>query len=208
MLAAAVAGLAGYGLSQHVFDQRERNIAEVRRLSGSLLYPEPKPLPEFQLQRADGTPLSRRDWTGQWRLVFFGFTHCPDVCPTTLSTLKAAIGQLLAERPQAAVAVSFVSVDPARDAPEQLGNYVHFFNPAFEAATGSDEQLLALTRALGVLYSKSPTGPGPMDYTIDHTASILIIDPEGRLAGLMRPPHQSSAIVADLKTLLDGQGSP
>lgn len=208
MLAAAVAGLAGYALSQRVFDQRGRDIAEVRRLSGSLLYPEPKPLPEFQLQRTDGTPLSRRDWTGQWRLVFFGFTHCPDVCPTTLSTLKAAIGQLLTERPQAAVAVSFVSVDPARDAPEQLGNYVHYFNPAFEAATGSDEQLLALTRALGVLYSQSPTGPGPMDYTIDHTASILIIDPEGRLAGLMRPPHQTAAIVADLKTLLDGQGNP
>lgn len=208
MLAAAVAGIAGYFLSQRVFDQRGRDISEVRRLSGSLLYPEPKPLPEFVLARSDGSSLSRSDWTGGWRLVFFGFTHCPDVCPTTLTTIKVALAKLKTERPQAQVGVSFVSVDPARDLPEQLGNYVHYFNSEFEAATGSDEQLLALTRAVGVLYTKEPTGPGPLDYTIDHTASILIIDPKGRLAGLMRPPHQIEAIVADLQTLLDSPVDP
>lgn len=208
MLAAAVAGIAGYFLSQRVFDQRGRDISEVRRLSGSLLYPEPKPLPEFVLARSDGSSLSRSDWTGGWRLVFFGFTHCPDVCPTTLTTIKVAVAKLKTERPQAQVGVSFVSVDPARDLPEQLGNYVHYFNSEFEAATGSDEQLLALTRAVGVLYTKEPTGPGPLDYTIDHTASILIIDPKGRLAGLMRPPHQIEAIVADLQTLLDSPVDP
>jgi len=75
--------------------------------------------------------------------------------------------------------------------------------PSFEAATGAPAELLALTQSLGVMYVKVPNGPGPLDYTIDHSASLLIIDPQGRLAGLIRPPHRVDAIVADLITLMD-----
>lgn len=203
VLAATLAGIAGYVLSQRMFDQREPSVDEIRHLQASLLYPEPKLLPEFQLQRTDGRALTRQDWTGSWRLVFFGFTHCPDVCPTALATLKAAVAKVREQRPQARIHVSFVSVDPARDLPEPLGKYVAYFDPSFEAATGSEAHLQALTRAVGVLYTFEPTGPGPLEYTIDHTASILIIDPQGRLAGLMRPPHMAPAIAADLISLLD-----
>jgi protein SCO1 len=203
VLAAAVAGIAGYFASQHFFDQRAGVDQLPRQLAGSLLYPQPKALPEFTLTRSDGKELHASDWRGRWRLVFFGFTHCPEVCPTTLATTKAALKQLKALRPQADVAVSFVSVDPERDLPTQLGAYVAFFDPDFEAATGTPEQLLALTRAVGVIFTKEATGPGAMDYTIDHSASLLIIDPQGRLAGLMRPPHQAETIAADLATLLD-----
>lgn len=200
---ASIAGIAGFIASKQMFDGRQGALAAPEQLQASLLYPQPKILPDFVLQRADGSTLNRDDWRGNWRLVFFGFTHCPDVCPTTLATTKAAIAKLKTERPQATVAVSFVSVDPERDLPDTLAAYVSFFDPAFEAVTGSQEQLLALTRAAGVMYVKAANGPGPLDYTIDHSASLLIIDPQARLVGLMRPPHQADAMAADLATLLD-----
>jgi protein SCO1/2 len=201
---AAIAGIAGFYASQRVFDQRPAEDGTVRQLQGSLLYPQPKPLPEFALTRSDGSALTEADWRGRWRLVFFGFANCPDVCPTALATAKAARTQLRAQRPDLDFAVSFVSVDPERDAPEQLGKYVAYFDPDFEASTGTPEQLLALTQALGVMFMKVPNGPGPLDYTIDHSASLLIIDSQGRLAGLMRPPQRADAIAADLISLIDG----
>lgn len=200
---AAAAGIAGFVASKRLFVADTGADAQPRQLQASLLYPQPKPLPEFTLQRSDGSPLTRRDWTGRWRLVFFGFASCPDVCPTALATAKATRTQLRAQRPELDLAVSFVSVDPERDKPEQLGAYISFFDPSFEAATGAPPELLALTQSLGVMYVKVPTGPGPLDYTIDHSASLLIIDPQGRLAGLIRPPHRADAIVADLITLMD-----
>jgi protein SCO1/2 len=200
---AAVAGIAGFIASQRVFDYRPDAEAVPRQLQGSLLYPVPKTLPAFALTRSDGSALTEADWRGRWRLVFFGFANCPDVCPTALATAKAARTQLRAQRPDLDFAVSFVSVDPERDAPESLGKYVSFFDPDFEAATGTPAALLALTQTLGVMYVKVPNGPGPLDYTIDHSASLLIIDPQGRLAGLMRPPQRADAIAADLITLMN-----
>lgn len=200
---AAIAGIGGFFASKQVFDLRGAGESMPRQLQGSLLYPEPKPLPEFALTRSDGQPLTRKDWQGRWRLLFFGFANCPDVCPTALATAKAARARLRALRPDLDVAVSFVSVDPERDTPEQLGRYVAFFDSDFEASTGTPQQLLALTQALGVMYMKVPNGPGPLDYSIDHSASLLVIDPQGRLAGLMRPPQRADAIAADLITLMD-----
>lgn len=200
---AAAAGIAGYVASKRLFVDGSGSDAQPRQLQASLLYPTPKPLPNFTLQRSDGSVLERKGWTGRWRLLFFGFASCPDVCPTALATAKAARAQLRTQRPDLDLAVSFVSVDPERDKPEQLGAYVGFFDPSFEAATGTSAELLALTQSLGVMYVKVPNGPGPLDYTIDHSASLLIIDPQGRLVGLIRPPHRVDAIVADLITLMD-----
>ncbi len=198
---AAVAGILGFALGQRVFTG-SASVDAPAALQASLLYPQPRELPAFELVRSDGTALTNADWKGRWRLLFFGFGSCPDVCPTTLSTLKAVLAHLHASNPAANVGVSFVSVDPERDTPESIGKYVHFFDPAFEAATGTPDQLLALTRAVGVVFMKVANGPGALDYTIDHSASILIIDPDGRLAGLIRPPHSAPAIAADLAQLL------
>lgn len=198
---AAVAGIAGFWFGQRLYTDEP---AGMRQLQSALLYPQAREIPPFELQLSDGSILKNADWRGQWRLLFFGFSHCPDVCPTTLTTVKAALAKVRETRSQADIAVSFVSVDPERDLPGPLGRYVAFFDPTYEAATGTQEQLLGLTRALGVVYMKTPTGAGALDYTIDHSASILIIDPQGRLAGLIRPPHSASAIAADLVQLLDG----
>lgn len=168
-------------------------------LSAGLLYPSPRPVPEFTLARADGNPLTLADWRGRWTLVFFGFTNCPDVCPTTLATLKQAWVELgrrgLADR----IRVDFVSVDPQRDTSETLMKYVGYFSPDFVAATGSDEELGKLTRSLGLVYARTPNESG--DYSVDHSAAVIIVDPQGRLVGMFRPPLDAAKIASDMVTL-------
>jgi len=161
-------------------------------------YPAPRALPPFELVRSDGRPLTLADWKGRWSVVFFGYTNCPDVCPTTLATFKQ-VWKHLDEATRARVGFDFVSVDPARDTPEQLGRYVGFFDPGFVAATGSDEQLTRLTRALGLVYAREEPTDGA--YAVDHSASVVVIDPDGHQIGLFRPPFDPAQIAADLAAL-------
>ncbi|HRQ65626.1 MAG TPA: SCO family protein [Xanthomonadaceae bacterium] len=165
----------------------------------ALLYPQPRALPDFELTRADGTPFTQADWRGRWNLVFIGFTHCPDICPTTLATLREVEA---AFEPDQAPQVIFVSVDPERDQPQQLATYARFFSERFVAATGAHDALTPFTRSLGMVYMSTPLDGG--DYTVDHSASIAIIDPQGRLFGVFRAPHSRDGMVADLKRLMRG----
>ena len=170
-------------------------------LQAAVMYPTPRAVPEFSLLRSDGQPLTLGDWKGHWTVAFFGFTNCPDVCPTTLATFK----QVWAKLPAAATAklrFDFISVDPARDTPELLARYVGYFNKEFTAATGSDEELTKLTRALGLLYARGEPKDG--NYSVDHSASAVLIDPDGREVGLFRPPFDATRIAADLGTLAGG----
>ena len=133
-------------------------------------------------------------------MLFFGFTHCPDICPTSLAEFKQVWAKLDAQGKGKRARFVFISVDPERDSGAPLGRYVDFFNPEFIAATGADEQLQGLTRSLGVLYARSADGSG--GYSVDHSASALIIDPQGRRAGMFRPPFKAAAMAADLLTLM------
>ncbi|RMD70853.1 MAG: SCO family protein [Gammaproteobacteria bacterium] len=161
------------------------------------LLPEPRPLPAFSLVDQDGRPFDNRRLMGKWSLLFFGYTHCPDVCPTTLSTLKEVKGRLEGH-PEVLDKVQFVfiSVDPERDTPKVLKDYVSYFDPGFIGATGSENQLKVLTRSLGVLYVKVPEENG--DYLVDHSASVILVDPKGRFAGVLSPPHRADAIAHTL----------
>lgn len=161
-------------------------------------YPLPRALPEFHLARTDGKPLARADWNGRWTIAFFGYTHCPDVCPTTLAKFKQ-VWQLLDADVRERLRFDFISVDPARDTPEQLARYVAFFNPEFVAATGSDAELTRLTRALGLVYARGEPKDGT--YEVDHSASAVLIDPHGNQVGLLRPPFDASKIASDLTIL-------
>ena len=173
-------------------------------LDNAVLYQQPRPLPEFRLQQADGKPLTAADWHGRWNVVYFGYASCPDVCPTTLAAFKAA-WKTLGERGLAdRVRFDFVSVDPQRDTPEQLGKYVAFFSPDFVAATGSDDQLTALTRALGLLYTRTTNADGAIE--VDHSGSAVIVDPDARLVGIFRPPFAPAALVHDLTALIGADG--
>lgn len=167
-------------------------------LRSALLYPVPRALPDFQLIRSDGRPLTLGDWKGRWTIAFFGFTNCPDVCPTTLASFKQ-VWNRLDPATRERVRFDFVSVDPARDTPELLARYVGYFSPDFVASTGSDEQLTRLTRALGLVYTRGTPKDGT--YSVDHSASAVLVDPEGRQAGVFRPPFEAAAIAADLAAL-------
>ena len=193
ILVAALAAAVGLWLGSRAF------APSVPELSAAVLYPSPREVPDFRLQRADGNALTHADWKGRWTVAFFGYTNCPDVCPTTLATFKQVFAKLEADGSADKVRFDFISVDPARDTPEQLTRYVGYFDKDFVAATGSDEELTRLTRALGLIYSRETNGNG--DYAVDHSASAVIIDPSGREVGLFRPPFDAKAIVADLKTL-------
>jgi len=169
-------------------------------LQSTMPFPRPRSVPEFELVRSDGAKLTRADWTGRWTIAFFGYTNCPDVCPTTLSTFAQAWKKLDAAT-RDKLRFDFISVDPARDTPEQLARYVGYFNKDFVAATGSDEALTPLTRALGLVYSRETPTDGNGNYAVDHSASAVVIDPEGREVGLLRPPFDAAKIAADLDTL-------
>jgi protein SCO1/2 len=196
ILVAAVAAAVGLWLGSRSF------APPAPKLGAAVLYPAPREVPDFTLQRADGSALTKADWTGRWTVAFFGYTNCPDVCPTTLATFKQVFAKLRADGVADKVRFDFISVDPGRDTPEQLAKYVGYFDKEFVAATGTDEQLTRVTRALGLIYSREPTGNG--DYAVDHSASAILIDPGGREVGLFRPPFDASAIAADLETLAGG----
>lgn len=168
-----------------------------------LLWPDPPRIGHFALTGDDGTPLTQDDLRGRWTLMFFGFTHCPDVCPGTLAVLKQS-AERIASRPGSLgdVQVLFVSVDPARDTPEVLGPYVKHFGSAFRGATGDAQALAALTQSLGVFYAKVP-GAGENDYSIDHTASIFVVDPQLRVLSAIGLPHAAADIEQRLRALAD-----
>ena len=184
--------------------QRFFAASELPKLENAVLYPAPRVIPEFHLTQANGQPLTRADWRGHWTVVYFGYTSCPDVCPTTLTTFKQAWKDLAARGVTGKVRFDFISVDPQRDTPEKLGAYVAFFNPGFVAATGSDEQLTMLTRSLGLIYSRTTSADGAV--VVDHSGSAVIVDPQARVVGIFRPPFSAPALVRDLTVLTSAAG--
>ena len=165
----------------------------------AVMYPAPRALPDFQLVQADGSPLTAADWKGRWNLVFIGFTHCLDVCPNTLAVFRQVWGLLEPQGLLPRLRFDFISVDPERDDGKRLADYVGYFHKDFSAASGSDEELTRFTRALGLVYARVP-GEGDR-YSVDHSASVVIVDPEGRVVGLFRPPFEAAPIAADLAVL-------
>lgn len=194
LVVVALAAIAvGIVVSSKLFDRSQE-------LRAAQAFPEARPLPEFELETAAGEPLTREDLEGKWSLLFFGFTNCPDICPDTLAVLDAVMGDLDTMGREQKPQVVFVSVDPERDAGEALSEYVAWFNPNFIGATGSPEALESFTRQLGVVYYLGEPGEDGY-YSVDHSASVMIVDPQGRLYGRFAPPLERQAIAADLFAL-------
>jgi protein SCO1/2 len=170
-------------------------------LEQATVFQEPRALPEFALVDQAGRPFGPVRLRGQWTLVFFGFVNCPDICPTTLATL-AAVRKSLADLPESdRPGVAFVSVDPGRDTPELIGQYVGHFDPAFVGATGSADDIEVLTRGLGVAVL---FGPADVDgnYAVDHSAAVFLVDPDARVAALFNTPHEAGAIARDYRRIV------
>lgn len=163
----------------------------------------PRPLPEFELLSHSGQAFGKENLAGNWSILFFGFANCPDVCPTTLSTLNRVVGEI-ADQGKRQPRVIFVSVDPMRDSVDMLAAYVPYFNPDFIGLTGELASIQDLTRGLGVAVSYSPTGqavPGQQNeqqsYTVDHSSALFLVDPDARLSGIFSAPHITEQIVDD-----------
>ncbi|MES2684859.1 MAG: SCO family protein [Pseudomonadota bacterium] len=192
-LVAAVAAALGLTLGVMLMKPKALSIE-----SGTLLQP-PRELPAFTLTDLNNQPFTNASLQGHWTVVFAGFTTCPDVCPTTLTLMKnvlAELGPLASE-----VQMLLLSIDPERDTPEKLKSYVQYFDPRFLGATGPNQELDKLARAMSFVYAKVP-GSTPETYTMDHSSALMLINPQGQLAGFFTTPHVKKPLASDLSNLI------
>lgn len=157
--------------------------------------PKGKPIVGLSLKDHNGQLFTEQQFKGKWSFLFFGYTHCPDVCPTTMLVMKAVWAKLpatarIAPEPQ----LYFVSVDPQRDTPELLKSYATFYNPEFIGITGNNNQLDVLANQVGALYGYED-GDKEGEYTVNHSAQIILIDPSGNMRAVFSPPYQVDDIV-------------
>lgn len=164
--------------------------------------PEARTLPDFVLEDHHGNEFTNKSLKGQWSFIFFGYTHCPDICPTTLIALNQ-VDEILKKEPGAALPKTiFISVDPARDTREILADYVPYFNTEFIGVRGSLQQLQALTSPLGIVFGKEGDDEQD-DYEVFHSARILLIDPKVRLKALFSSPYDVKKMASDYIKIID-----
>jgi protein SCO1/2 len=199
-IAVIVAFAAGLLLARLIAPER----APPPQTERATLLPTPKSLPALALVDQDGRPLPADFFAGHWTLVFFGFTQCPDICPTTLATLAQASRQLADLAPGQQPRVLLVTVDPERDPPERLAAYVRFFDPGFLGATGSLEATAAAAAAFGVPYAKVSMPEG--GYTMDHGSGLFVVGPAGDMVAYLSGPHEAATIARDYRKIVAWAG--
>lgn len=197
-IVALVALIGGFSISWYL------NISKPIQLEAGLWFGEQaRALPEFELVDHNNRRLTRSSLEGKWSLMFFGYTHCPDICPTSLQTMNDMSTAIQEPNVLDAIQVYFVSVDPERDKPEILGDYVTYFNANFIGATATLEKLAPLTRSLGIAHdirNKSDTSTG---YDVDHSSAIVLINPQAEFAGLFGAPHDALVMARDLTRIVE-----
>ena len=210
LAAALAAGIGFWAAEKHFAPPAAAPMPAMRAIT---LFAGTRALAPYRLNAADGSTITPATMKDHWTLVYLGFTRCPDVCPTTLQSLGVAektwAGLPAAIRPR----VLFVSVDPEHDTLQHIGEYAHYFGKDIIGATADEKTLEAFARSLGMVYMKVPSTDGK-DYTIDHSASVSLLDPDGNMAGLIHPaeapaaPFDPAAIGADMKALALLQTAP
>ncbi len=176
--------------------------APLELATGSQLVPS-RALPDFSLIDSHGRNFGAANLRGHWSIMFFGYTNCPDFCPTTLSTLAALEKRLRTAKGAVLPQVLFVSVDAKRDTPEQLAKYVPYFDPTFIGLTAADQPgIESIARKLGVAVIITPLKDGT--YTVDHSGALFVLDPAGRLAAILTGPFTVPALAADWQRLTAG----
>ncbi|MGK3120573.1 SCO family protein [Pseudomonas corrugata] len=168
--------------------------------AGIILLPQARPLPDVKMTDQDGQPVAVDGLKGKWSLLFFGYTFCPDICPTTLAQLR----QIKSELPKEAVdklQIVLVSVDPNRDTPKQLKQYLGYFDPQFIGLTASSiEDLQKLANAVSIPFI--PADTSKPNYTVDHSGNLAVIGPDGHQRGFIRAPLNNQKLVAQLPEML------
>jgi protein SCO1 len=191
---ALVAALAG------IYVARMLNQPAVPSLESGTSLPQARVLQEFSLLDTQGNAATPASLRGHPTLVFFGFTHCPDVCPTTLALLANVQKQAAAVDPAlAGIKIALISVDPERDTPQQLGSYIASFRGDFIGLTGSTSEIVKATRAFGVASARVDLGGG--NYTMDHSATVFALDSQARIVAVFTPPLSAEKLARDLGRL-------
>ena len=162
--------------------------------------PATSELPEFSLLNQRGEVIGRDVFEGQWDLLFFGFTQCPDICPLTLQVLANAQQQMADAGQEPLPRIVFVSVDPERDTPDVIREYVGHFSDNGLGITGSLDEIRKLTNGLGIFFEKE--GPDEENYSVAHSAVVLVVDPDGRFHSLFGTPHEAENFVHDLPIIM------
>ena len=181
------------------------NQAKLPALQKAIILPNSKAISYIDFTDHLGQPFSRAQLLGKWSILFFGFTNCPDICPTTLHTLAQVKQQLTATNNWGNYQVVMVSVDPARDTPQQLSKYVPFFDPEFIGISGDLDTTTEFAKQLGILFVAREADAGdpatPARYDVDHSTAIVLLNPRAEMAGIISSPHKVGEISADLQAL-------
>jgi len=183
--------------------QEAKKQAARAQFHGTLL-DAPRPVKAFALTGTDGTPFNQSSLKDQWTVLFFGFTRCGFLCPTTMAELGKMYRLLEEKHVSPLPHVVMVSIDPSRDDLAQLRKYVTAFHPDFYGARGSEKITKTMTKALGIAYAKvaaNPNAPAPGD-DIEHTGALMVFNPSGKLAAFFTTPHQAKALSDDYDWLI------
>lgn len=193
-----VAIASGFMFGQYVTDKKETSSEAIR----AMVPESPRKLAFPALQQDSGS-FDMTSLQGKWSLLFFGYTHCPDICPTTLATIAEArkkVTQADGEFPQ----VVFISVDPARDTAEMLGEYVRYYDKDFIGITGEEKLLRAITVQMSSSFIIEASD-NPARYMVGHSLNLILINPEVELVAILKPPHTVRSILDALQYFKDGK---
>jgi protein SCO1/2 len=197
----ALAGLfSGIFVGQHMHFKKKINVANFH---GTYLE-NPRTVNQFSLIGTDQKVFDNSSLQGQWTMVFFGFTNCGYLCPTTMAELAKMYRTLEAKGVKNLPHVVMISIDPERDDQEKLAGYVSSFHPDFYGARGDEQSIKAMTREMGVAYAKvlDKNSPDSKNYDIQHSGAVMLFNPQGELNAFFTTPHRADLLAKDYRLLV------
>jgi len=193
-----------FGFTFYKFSNENQMTYEKLQKQGVYIFDTPRKFTFNPMITANNTPFTKNNLLDHWTLMYFGFTYCPDVCPTTLSQLNTLMSSIAMfnDDSMANMQVVMITVDPARDTPEKLSDYLPFFNKEFIGVSGESNDIFNLSQQLNVPYMPISSDSTDKDYMVDHSANIVLINPKGDYHGFIRPPWLVSDVSINLKWVI------
>jgi protein SCO1/2 len=195
IVSAILAITAGLMLGQYTSGDSDSDLKPVK-IQGAIL-PKAKIIDDFNLINQDSKAITKDEFKGHWSLLFIGYTHCPDVCPTTLAVMNQ-VYEFMEKQDIQPPEIVFLSIDPERDTADVLKPYVDYFNTHFLALTGSLDEIQKLTGQLNVMFRKAAGASGDVtadDYLMDHSSALILFNPEGNMQSILTAPHTPANII-------------
>ena len=203
LLIAGIALVAGVFVAKQSTTGRVATTSQAYDELTATIFSEPREISQFMLIDDQGKPFSNKNLKQHWTFLFFGFTNCGGICPTTMSEMAKVFKQLPEKAKATNPLMVFVTIDPARDTRTELRAYLNSFNPAFIGVTGPAAQLANMRNELGILAMQKamPRSQANNPDNIDHSGTILLFNPQGKYVGLFSMPHEASSIVQDFTVI-------